>query len=261
MTNLRDQSLQLNTIIENQAFNIAPVFDDSPYFYNLEKGITENFSFLLKIVFAFNLLIILVPYLVARKRETKQNLKKLRKLLLFFICLGAGFIFLELALFQKLILYLGSPTISLSILLCSILVGMGLGSISGNFYEIKDAYKRLLFFSILVLVSGAVAVTVYPIILESLLGQDRVIRAIITFLLILPLGFVLGVPFPTSIRILESHHLDEYIPWMYGVNGAMTILGSVLTIVVSMLYGFTVAFIAGLSFYLVIVVVLLLDKE
>jgi hypothetical protein len=178
-------------------------------------------------------------------------------MLFVFISLGAGFMFLELALFQKLILYLGSPTISLSILLCSLLVGMGLGSISGDIFKGKGAYRKLLNSSIAVLVCGTIAIIIYPIILESLLGQDRIIRAFITFVLILPLGFVLGIPFPTSIRILKMHQLDKYIPWMYGVNGAMTILGSVLTIVISMLYGFTYAFATGLSFYVVIVAILL----
>lgn len=256
LTSLRDQTLELDKIIENQAFNIAPVYDDSPYFYKLEKGISANFSRLLIIVFVLNLIIILIPYFIASRKETKPNMVKLRKLLLIFISLGAGFIFLELALFQKLILYLGSPTISLSILLCSLLVGMGLGSISGVMFENKDSYQRLFYFSAYILVGGIIAIILYPLILESLLGHDRYIRAFITFLLILPLGFLLGVPFPTSIRILENHQLDKYIPWMYGVNGAMTILGSVLTVVVSMLYGFTAAFITGLCFYALIVIVL-----
>lgn len=260
LTSLRDRSLSFDAIIDRQAYNIAPVYDDSPYFYNIEKGMPDKFSLLLNMVIAFNLFIILIPYYFARKRENKATLKKLRKLLLFFICLGAGFIFLELALFQKLILYLGSPTISLSILLCAILVGMGLGSMSGNKLKFKNSYKSLLYFSILVLVTGGVAITLYPIILEGLLGQDRIIRAVITFLLILPLGFVLGIPFPATIRIMENHKLDEYIPWMYGVNGAMTILGSVLTVVVSMLYGFTIAFVIGLCFYSVIVAVLIFDN-
>ncbi|MEX2410819.1 MAG: hypothetical protein WD607_05500 [Candidatus Paceibacterota bacterium] len=256
LSSLNNPRLQLDAIVENQRYNIAPVYDDSPYFYNLDKGIPDSFSLLLKIAIVFNLVIILIPYFVAARKETKQNLVKLRKLLLFFISLGAGFIFLELALFQKLILYLGSPTISLSILLCSLLVGMGLGSFSGSRFKSDDSYQRLFYFSVAILVAGVIAIFLYPVILESLLGKDRYIRAFITFLLILPLGFVLGIPFPTSIHILKEHQLDKYIPWMYGVNGAMTILGSVMTVVVSMLYGFTLAFMAGLGFYAIIVIVL-----
>lgn len=256
LINLRDQTINMESIVENSAYNISPVYDDSPYFYNLEKGIPDNFSTLLTIVVVLNLVIILIPYFIARKRENEQNLARLRKLLFFFICLGGGFILLELALFQKLVLYLGSPTISLSILLCSLLVGMGLGSLSGNKIKIKDSYRRLLYFSTLVIISGVIAITLYPVILESLQGNDRLIRGFVTFLLILPLGFMLGIPFPTSIHILEEHKLDKYIPWMYGVNGAMTILGSVLTVVVSMLYGFTTAFVAGLAFYALIVIAL-----
>ena len=50
--------------------------------------------------------------------------------------------------------------------------------------------------------------------------------------------------------------MEKYIPWMYGVNGAMSVLGSVFAVILSMLFGFTPTFYFGLSFYLIVHMVL-----
>jgi ABC-type enterochelin transport system permease subunit len=69
-----------------------------------------------------------------------------------------------------------------------------------------------------------------------------------------PLGFFLGIPFPTGIQILNHENYKKYIPWMYGINGTMTVLGSVLAVIISMIFGFTVSFYIGLLFYAIIFV-------
>ena len=261
LKSLSNNSLEESEIIENEQYNIAPVYDDNPYFYNLNKGIPDSFSNLLKIVVPIILLIIIGPFIRSRKAEKKEDLKTVVRMISFFTCLGAGFMMMEIALFQKLILFLGSPTISLSVLLCSILVGMGLGSIITDRFIRVSGYRRMLYFCIAIIITGAISISVYPMILEQLLNQERFLRAVVTFVLVLPLGFVLGIPFPTSISLLEEHKLESYIPWMYGLNGAMSIFGSIFAVVISMVYGFTTAFLIGLGLYLVIVLLILTNKK
>lgn len=261
LTSLRDRTRDLASVTEASGYNISPVYDDSPYFYNIEKNIPGTFVTLFTIVIAFVSLIIFVPYFIAGRKERKPTIVRLRKFLFLFLALGAGFMLLELALFQKLILYLGSPTISLSVLLCSILVGMGLGSATSNLFGFRSTYQKIYYYSIAVVIGGGIAILLYPAILELLLGKDIFIRGAVSFLLILPLGYVLGVPFPASIRALKESQLEEYVPWMYGVNGATSILGSVSMVIISMIYGFTAAFIAGLLLYLGIVVLMYMEKD
>lgn len=178
-------------------------------------------------------------------------------MMIVFSCLGAGFMLVEVALFQKMILFLGSPTISLSVLLSSILIGMGLGSFTAGRKNTVSGIRRLAFFSAAILGVGVIAILFYPVILEQFLSQSRLLRGVVTFVLVLPLGFVMGVPFPTCIGLMKKYELDEYIPWMYGVNGALSILGSILSVVLSMIYGFSYAFFVGLSLYLLIIVLLI----
>jgi hypothetical protein len=151
---------------------------------------------------------------------------------------------LEILPFQKFILSLGSPTIALSILLGSLLVGMGAGSFSGGKIYPDEAVKRLRIISGLIVIAGVLLYVIYLVILNELLAYGLALRAIVCFVLLLPFGFLLGIPFPTRIQMLKQNNLVKYIPWMYGVNGIMSVLGSVIAVVVSMLYGFTPAFLS-----------------
>jgi MFS family permease len=168
---------------------------------------------------------------------------------------------LEITLFQKLVLYLGSPTISLSILLSSLLVGMGAGSyVGGNMFG-PDVRKRLCVVSIAIVAVGILLLVVSPAILVKSLEFELPLRAATSFLVVLPLAFFLGIPFPSCIQLLTLGRNDRYIPWMYGVNGSMSVLGSVLAVVLSMLFGFTPAYFVGLVFYLGIFVISFLSSK
>ena len=163
---------------------------------------------------------------------------------------------LEVALFQKLVLYLGSPTISLSVLLSSLLVGMGTGSYCGRKMFGADVRKRLFVVSVAIIVVSISLFAVSPVLLAKSLEFQWPVRAAATFMIILPLAFLLGIPFPSCIQLLARGHNDRYIPWMYGVNGAMSVLGSVIAAILSMIAGFTSTFLVGLLFYAIIAVLI-----
>ncbi len=250
----------LGDIITRNSSDISPVRDDSPFFYKVDKGVPGDFVNLLAATAVVALLSVIVPF-----RKIKSKLKKNKKdkekdkvflPLLVFICIGIGFMILEISLFQKFILYLGSPTIALSILLGSLLVGMGAGSFFGGQIYSQDVVKRLKHISGLIVVAGVLLFVIHPSILNELLAYGLVIRAIVCFVLLSPFGFLLGIPFPTGIQMLKQNNLVKYIPWMYGVNGIFTVLGSVLAVILSMTFGFTSSFFVGLSMYLIIFIFL-----
>jgi len=238
----------LNNYISNDPYDISPVRDDSPYFYKVKRGIPDDYFWLFIGVVVFCLIVILIPYSLIKKKIKRIDRKALSVPLLIFICIGAGFMILEVSLFKKLILYLGSPTISLSILLSSLLIGMGSGSYFGGKIYINNHLKRLYVTSLLVVVAGIVFFILYPLVLNKLLTYDLYFRAIISFLMILPFGFLLGIPFPTSLQILKSGNNENLIPRMYGVNGTMSVLGSVAAVILSMIFGFTVSFFCRFTF-------------
>ncbi len=261
LNDLRDGRSSLKEIIAKNSSDISPVNDDSPYFYKVDKGVPDDFKNLLIVVIIIAILSVIIPFIKIKsksKKNKKDNDKKKVLLpLLIFICIGIGFMILEISLFQKFILYLGSPTIALSILLGSLLVGMGVGSFSGGKIHSHDAVKRLKSILSLIVIAGVILFVIYPVILNGLLSYGLVIRAIVCFVLLLPLGFLLGIPFPTGIQILKQNNLAGYIPWMYGVNGIFSVLGSISAVILSMIFGFTFSFFSGLSMYFILFIFLI----
>jgi ABC-type enterochelin transport system permease subunit len=138
---------------------------------------------------------------------------------------------------------------------------MGLGSFFSKKILNDSLIKKILFASLAIILLGIALFTFIPIIFNKLLAYSITIRAVISILIILPLGFFLGIPFPAAIQILNHENLKKYIPWMYGINGMMTVLGSVLAVIISMVYGFTQAFIIGLGFYFIIFIYLFFNSK
>ncbi len=243
---------RVSTYISRSKDDISPCTDDRPYFYKTSRGVPDEYVWLLVGTVGFNLLVVWVPFRVIRKKTAEKSLPRVALPLTILICAGIGFMVLEVSLFQKLVLYLGSPTISLSILLSSLLIGMGIGSYFGGNLFGANVRKRLSYAGIAVVVVGILLFVLAPVLLAKSLAFELPLRAATCFVVILPLAFFLGVPFPSSIQLLGLSHNDRLIPWMYGVNGSMSVLGSVLAVNMSMLFGFTPAFFVGLFFYLCI---------
>jgi len=268
---LKEGRSSLKEIIAKNSSDISPVRDDSPFFYKVNKGVPDDYKNLLIAIFVIAVLSVIVPFMrikskskSKRNRKDKDKDKEKEKVLLplfVFIDIGIGFMILEISLFQKFILYLGSPTIALSILLGSLLVGMGVGSFFGGKIYSHNVIKRLKSISGLIVIVGILLYIIYPVILNELLTYGLPLRAIVCFILLLPFGFLLGIPFPTGIQILKQNNLVKYIPWMYGVNGIMAVLGSVIAVILSMIWGFTQSFFAGLSMYLIIFIFLTLSSK
>jgi hypothetical protein len=246
----------LQRYIEQYQYDISPCRDDSPYFYKVQRGVPGNYLWLLFAIAAFNSIIIGWPLRRIGKKVKRPNVQAVAVPLTAFACIGVGFMILEVSLFQKLVLYLGSPAVSLSILLSSLLAGMGTGSFFGKRIYATNVAKRLRRVSLLIAISGILLFMLCPFVLSQCLVYSLLVRCTVCFFMVLPFGFLLGIPFPSCIQLLQQENMEKYIPWMYGVNGAMSVLGSVLAVILSMLFGFTPTFYFGLSFYLIVTLVL-----
>ena len=247
LTAIANNNVSLEDYINQSQFNITPCFDDSPFFYKIIKGIPSDIRNLLIAVLMINTLVIAIPFILIKQKSSKLILP-----VLYFVCLGTGFMIIEISMFQKLILYLGSPTISLAILLSSLLVSMGIGSYAGQRIYAANHLKRIHVVSLSIIIIGSVIFFLSQYTLDIFLRHALLPRIIISVLFILPFGFLLGVLFPSCLLLLRARQLSNYIPWMYGINSTMTVLGSILAVIISMMYGFSVSFYAGLIFYAII---------
>jgi hypothetical protein len=167
--------------------------------------------------------------------------------LVYFAALGFGFLFIEIPLVQRLILFLGRPVYALAAVLFGLLMFSGLGSLLSPRAPWRGA-----------LAATAVIALVYPILLsvwlQSALGLPLAIRWVIAVLSLAPLGLLMGVPFPKGIAWLERSAPD-LIPWAWGVNGAVSVVASVLAALIALSAGFTVVWVAGALCYSVALMV------
>jgi MFS family permease len=250
---LSQGEVKLNELVKLSPHDISAPTDDRPFFFQNDRGIPWNISALLILSLFINLSVVLIPLGKIRKSNSNNVIKPLS----LFMLLGAGFMMIEIAFFQKLTLFMGSPAMSLATILGSILVGMGLGSLSARKFYPEDNEKKLVIFCFIIF---AVAIGLFftiSLVLNNLLGANILIKTLISSALLIPLGFILGVPFPTGISLLKETGSENAIMWMYGVNGTMSVLGSVMAIALSILFGFSTSLIIGSLFYLAIALIFL----
>ncbi|MCW4005891.1 MAG: hypothetical protein NWF04_04755 [Candidatus Bathyarchaeota archaeon] len=248
-TQLFNGDITLEEFYENSESQIRPATDDNPYFFSFEKGIPESLQPLVIAAAAAAIAVSAAP-LIRKRQDTKT--KEILPFVLYFGALGIGYMLVEIALLQKFILFLGYPTRTLSVILFTLLLSTGIGSFVGRFIKPVNWLKTVMIASATVIA----LTTVYSVALNPLLAMwlplDAVVRSAITILLIFPLGFFMGMPFPTGISLISHSDTKISIPWMWAINGVMSVLGSVLATAIGITAGLSISLIAALTCYLTV---------
>jgi len=247
------------------AYDVAPPRDNSPFFFHTVRlsqlwgslflpwesrktnvGLLVLFLvFLAALVLVF--LFILFPLLWFRSGVFAG--KEHGRSLGYFICLGLGFILIEMTLVQKFILFLGRPVYALSIVLFSTLLSSGLGS----FVSAKLPKERLLrtISAVCLLIAAATLayLALLPFFLYRFVALGTASKALLAVAFLAPLGFVMGMPMPLGIGWLRQT-VPALVPWAWGLNGAASVLGSILTMMIAVNFGFNQALIVAAGLYI-----------
>lgn len=182
-------------------------------------------------------------------KVARQEGSRAVPLLTYFSCLGSGFIVLELVFIQKFTHLIGSPLYTYSTVIFTLLVSAGIGSAASE--KIGITPKRLWTVPFIgVLVCGAALVLLYPVVAHAALALSQVGRVLVAALMIAPLGFFLGMPFPLGILAIENHPKGA-IAWAWGMNGLFTVAGGFLGMLIGMGYGFNFTITLALLLYAV----------
>jgi predicted membrane-bound spermidine synthase len=170
--------------------------------------------------------------------------------LAYFGCLGAGFMLIEVAILQRFVLLLGHPVYSLTITLFSLLLGTGLGSFLSRAIPDERLASRLrAALAAIVLVAMAAAVGL-PWAIDATIHASLTIRGLVAMAMLIPAGALMGVALPAGIRLLSQREPD-LVPWAWGMNGALSVLGATLAVFIAMNWGFFVTLLTGGSLYVV----------
>ncbi|HEV7734544.1 MAG TPA: hypothetical protein VGR62_20390 [Candidatus Binatia bacterium] len=258
-------------------FDVTPVTDDEPFFwhfvrfrdalggdrvaYNPEEAVGERLiAVLLMVSTVFAALCLLGPMLL--RRSALAGIPSPLTMGAFFASIGLGFIMLEVGLIQRLTLFLGYPTHTLSVTLCTILISTGIGALvsqrrAGSRAQIVAPVAAALFLIIVFYCFG-----LEPL-LERLNTLPFAARVLVAVALILPLGLCLGTFMPLGLRTIAalSDRPEAHVAWAWAVNGFFSVVGSVLSTMVSMSYGFRVVFLVSGLLYVLAITALLRTPE
>lgn len=251
MVDLSNGKKTMDDVIRTVPLNLFPVYDDNPFFYNFTPGLGTPFrQFAGLILLGIGIVIILLS---VRKPPEEVHIEFIRLFarypimkvfLAVFLLLGAAFMMLEVALFQKLTLYLGNPVSSTSVLLFSLLLGGGLGAFSSS--RVTNRLSTAISISS---VSVFMLGLAYNILMDDWLESASFIAlkgGLFTGLL----GYAMGFPFPLMIRLLKKYGLGRYTYIMWGSNGIASVAGSVTAMIIGINWGFTAAVYTGGILYL-----------
>jgi hypothetical protein len=241
-------------------FDISPVSDNRPFFFytvqprdlwaffrRTELAVDYKINRAVPLLFGVvgvsllaTLLTLALPPLLLRARIPCE--KGIRTFLLYFVCIGMGYILVEVALIQQFVLFLGQPAYSLTVVIFSMLVSSGLGSWASG--RARSVPGFLLAAAALV----AVAAAALPPLLAAGVGWPLWVKVVSTVLVIFPLGFVMGIPFPAGLRYLERWQKPA-VRWAWSLNAAASVLGSAGAIFCALYAGLIQTLLVGGAMY------------
>ena len=254
--------------LERYKFQIEPATDDKPYFFHFFKwrtlpellslrkrggaGLIEWGYLVLVATLIQSILagaaLILFPLWIVKRRWPRGAGTRMGG---YFFLLGLAFLFVEMAFIQKFILFLGHPLYSVAVVLSGFLVFAGLGS--GYSQTLVRRYRGRRLYLVAYAVTGIVSVAlVYlfllPELFDRLIGQRDAIKIPIALLMIAPLAFCMGMPFPIGLGQV-ARKAPDFIPWAWGINGYASVVSASLGTLLAIEFGFTAVILLALALY------------
>jgi hypothetical protein len=253
----------------NYPYNLSPVTDDDPFFFRYDRwddALSKLFGFglgrnvdemgpagraaleyanivggepigLIMLLTVLAETSVLVPLFLFRREGLAVT--GAGRWVLYFFGLGAGYILLEVVCMQRFVLFLGNPGYAISVVLLTFLLFSGLGAaVAGRSADPSRTLRRAL--PAIVVLVALLAVFLHPL-FEATLRFPLPARLALTVAVLAPAAFIMGMPFPSGLRLV-SGRAAPLVPWAFGVNGGASVVASVIGILIAMVAGFTAVF-------------------
>ncbi len=275
---------QVDAIVDGYPVEISAIDDNRPFFWHFtdfrdainswdqrqgdaEIAIGERLLLVLVTIAAVVAAIVLwLPFAFTRRRDGAGPIPGRGRLFVYFACLGLGFMLIEISMIQRFALLLGYPTLSLSVSLFTLLIATAVGArLSGAISRLGRAGLPAVAAALIVITVTYMATS--DAITDAALSWPQWARIALVFVLLFPVGLLLGVFLPTGmddvVDVAEtSPSIDRgrLVAWCWAVNGFFSVLGSSLTTIASMALGFNRALQIGLVLYSVAAAVMVLGR-
>jgi len=249
-------------------YEVRPATDDAPFFWHFtrfrtalaktfvsgplvyESGIGERL-FVVLLVFAIMMAAVFLLTPLLAQRSLWREIPHKGSAAIYFASLGMGFMLLEVSLIQRLTLFLGYPTYSLTVTIFALLVSTAAGSLVSERLRLERRSLAILAACLVVLVAFY-TVGLTPMV-DALVGIALPIRVAVTVMVLAPLGLCLGVFMPLGLRTVAglTEHDQEYVAWAWAINGFFSVISSLLATILSMVVGFSAVMLIALVIYLI----------
>lgn len=250
-------------------YDLRPVSDDRPYFFHFHRWndlgkaresidapmvVTQGNPLFLLGQLAIGLavaLLLLLPTLVVAVRGSDHPRRGRQAVAAFgyFGGVGAGYIVLQVALLQKLVLLVGHPLHSVTVTLFTMLLATGAGAfLSRNRFAGNAPPGRMWAVPVGLAVYLMAFSVASPAITSWAVPLADVQRFAVAAALVAPVGLLLGIPFAHGIAAIEERS-PSLVPWAWSANAATTVVGSILAVIVSINLGFDAVFGLGVALY------------
>ncbi|HEU4413263.1 MAG TPA: hypothetical protein VFT65_00665, partial [Candidatus Angelobacter sp.] len=245
---------------QSYAYNVSPVSDSAPFFFftlktryviqNILAGTGHGMDWrinlgvvvlgMLLIISALAVLAFLILPLALHREEHAHRTGMVA--LLYFIAVGFGYILVEISLIQRFVLFLGHPTYALTVVVFLLLLSSGVGSVAAR-RRITSGGRILPLLGLIVALI-VINVLLLPWLLSIAIGLPFFVKLLLSGLVLAPLGFLMGMPFPTGLRLVKT------VEWAWALNAAASVMGSVMAMVIAIHFGLTVTLLCAAAAYL-----------
>jgi len=254
-----------NNFYQNHLFSIKPATDNSPYFFQFFKWkslphllrtmgrewipfvewgyIILIFTLIQAIVVSIFLIIFPLSFLKKKRIFAPHKLS----IFLYFLFLGAGYMFIEISFIQKFTLFLSYPTYAIAVVMAGFLFFSGWGSYFAQKIQIGKLDNVTLASVMILIISIIYLIYLDDIFLHFIQFSDG-IKIFFSLSLIAPLAFFMGIPFPSGLKEV-SITASPLIPWAWGINGCASVISVVLATVLAISLGFNIVILIALTLY------------
>jgi predicted membrane-bound spermidine synthase len=248
---------------QHARLDVTPATDDNPFYFVERAGAARaaGNSVLQLSSYVLILATLVVPFLFAPAVALLRGTRRLRSgdfaALGYFALLGISFMLVEIEFFHLFALLLGKPTLTFAVVLCSLLVSSGLGSLLGERVAEGSRARILALFATLTALLLGFSTTGAHVV-DSLVGLSLAARVAVTIAIVAPIAFLMGIPMPAGMRLLVERR--DLMLWGWALNGALSVFASVAAMYLAIHHGIGFTFAIGCAGYALAGVLLIVVK-
>jgi len=235
--------------------DLSPTTDDKPYPFNIyknKKEVTDVLNILLKVAG-----VMLTPVLLLAVFKYGSQRFRLLGHTVFFALLGFGFMLIEIVLMQKYQRFIGSPIYSTIVILGGLLLFSGMGSFFSRNFKKRTLVICISIIPLIILFQSFFIDDMFMMFAKFSFGFKLIIASVLIF----PLAFLMGIPFPHAMEQVKKDVSDEYATLMFGVNCILSTIAVSFSLLFNVTYGMSTTLMIGFITYVAAILLFIVIKE